>query len=254
MSLGLIGRLGTLLGVVGGALSLLDELSSDVQAKQPDLDAATKEYFANRTLHTSAPMTGKMTRHAVRTLDERMTHILRLAEKYKDDELVHTVASTIATIAAKRYGERNQYGVIHALHLFVINAIAYVPDITGQDNFQSPPQTLRLRRGDCDCFTILTLALAKNLGIPGRAKVIQTFKDKDWRHIYPVLGEVKKGRVVKWYACDGTVKKYKHPGFEVPDKLLTRWVLYESCIKALDNGERKLIIKVVGRKDAARPN
>lgn len=87
-----------------------------------------------------------------------------------------------------------------AIYDYVRNNIRYVREPKGQDIFQSPEQTIRLSRGDCEDFVTLQSALAKLAGIPIKAKVISQ-DSITFTHIYPLLKIGERG----WVPFDATI-------------------------------------------------
>lgn len=213
MNLGLIKNVA--LGV-GSALALLEHFgkSETVAAgnRQGQLQSAAQRYLKE----IGNGMT--IVKHNVRTLDDRMKHILGLANKYKSDPFIYKLGSEIVSIA----GSRDVYAQCVALFVLVDKNVTYVKDIHGIDTYQSPIQTLALGRGDCDDFTILFAAIAMSMGIPVQAKVIRTSNAKTWSHIYPLLGIGNA-----WYPADATVEGFKF-GMEAGGKLVADWVVYDA--------------------------
>lgn len=81
----------------------------------------------------------------------------------------------------------------------VANSVTYVKDI--KEHWQSAPETLKKKMGDCEDFTILLGAAALRLGILTRYKVVST-NGQTWDHIYPLLYEPSNKT---WYAADATL-------------------------------------------------
>lgn len=65
-------------------------------------------------------------------------------------------------------GKKNWIGQVRAIHNFVKNEIMYVKDVLGVETVQSPPQTVRLKHGDCDDKSLLAATLLLAIGHPAR--------------------------------------------------------------------------------------
>lgn len=81
----------------------------------------------------------------------------------------------------------------------VANAVTYTEDI--KEYWQSPAETLRKGRGDCEDYTILLGATALKLGILTRYKVVSS-NGQTWEHVYPLLYDATNKR---WDAADATL-------------------------------------------------
>jgi hypothetical protein len=65
--------------------------------------------------------------------------------------------------------------------------LRFIPDMVGKETLRTPEETLAVRAGDCDCFTILAATLLGTIGIESRARTISTNPDdpNTYSHIYP---------------------------------------------------------------------
>jgi hypothetical protein len=71
---------------------------------------------------------------------------------------------------------------------FQLNHIKYVKDDPAHEQVRSPRRVIHDAKGDCDCMTVLTGALLKNLGIPFRLRIAQYGNSANqWSHIYVVV-------------------------------------------------------------------
>ncbi len=97
----------------------------------------------------------------------------------------------------RRWGERIIQGVnrgemnrLYSLFLFIESNTQYQKDIDGVETLKTPRTTLlEIEQGevpqlDCDCMTLLTLALAKSLGYKVAIRAISIHPDKVFRHVY----------------------------------------------------------------------
>jgi len=81
---------------------------------------------------------------------------------------------------------RDHYAAARALFYWVRSSIRYVNDPVNVETIQSPEITLKLSAGDCDDHSALVAALAMNIGIVPRFRVVGLSRQK-FQHIYPEL-------------------------------------------------------------------
>ncbi len=111
----------------------------------------------------------------------------------------------------RRWGERIIQGVnrgemdrLYSLFLFIAGNTQYQKDIDGVETLKTPRTTLlEIEQGevpqlDCDCMTLLTLALAKSLGYKVAIRAISIHPDKVFRHVYGMCrvsgGDLESGK------------------------------------------------------------
>lgn len=234
-----LGTIGTVLGVVGGLMHLGSSLLNDIETETDELSRA----FDSEKLRDT-PIDTKYYR--VKSIDDRLKILAKLAIEYKLNNMVHRVATVLARVAANRYGERNQEAQASYIFTFMKHYVTYVSDALMVDTYQTPARTLTLRRGDCDDFSTTIAALAMNMGIPVAYKVIKVAlgpdeikrliaagkkPEPDWTHIYPLLAiQRKNGRRV-WWPLDATVK-HKPMGWEDTNRIV-EWKVYDVNGKTL---------------------
>ena len=65
--------------------------------------------------------------------------------------------------------------------------LRFITDMQGKETLRTPQETLAVRAGDCDCFTILAVTLCGTIGLPGRAVTISTDPSdpNSYSHVYP---------------------------------------------------------------------
>lgn len=81
-------------------------------------------------------------------------------------------------------GKKNWVGQIRAIHNYVKNDILYIKDVDGVETVQTPPQTYRLRHGDCDDKSVLAATLLKAIGHPARFVAVG-FMPGVYCHVFP---------------------------------------------------------------------
>ena len=151
----------------------------------------------------------KMKIYNVYTLEERMVHIIALANKGKLDP---DVRKFVAKALTKRCGddwcvsERDFDGEIVAIFNAVRRNVRYTGDIWSVDTFQHPKRTLELGIGDCDDVSILISSGLMSIGYPIRFRVIRTKGSNDWNHIFVLCGRPPRDPK-QWVSLDATVAK-----------------------------------------------
>jgi transglutaminase-like putative cysteine protease len=173
----------------------------------------------------------RMRSYNIRTLDDRIKYLRRLADEGKRDPRVYAFARKAVTKrcgnnwctpekdslaeAKALFGElrRADLGIFHvkqdaaaarALFGNIRKNVRYTSDIMGVDTYQRPAHTLGLRAGDCDDYSSLTCASLGALGIPCRYKVIRTKGSRDWNHIYAQAG-LPRANPNRWISMDSSV-------------------------------------------------
>jgi transglutaminase-like putative cysteine protease len=145
----------------------------------------------------------------IRTLDDRIRELRRLADRGKRDPAIYAFARQAVNSKCGTdwcVNEKDTLGELRALFQAIRSNVRYTSDIAGIDSYQLPQKTLRMRTGDCDDFSTLAAASALSLGIPVRFKVIRTKNAKDWNHIYTEMG-VPRGNPQRWVPFDASVSK-----------------------------------------------
>jgi hypothetical protein len=179
----------------------------------------------------------------IRTLDDRMQYLRKLADEGKRDPAVYAFARRAITArcgndwcipekdnvkeARAIFGAQRRRvpprmtarDVGTARNIFKGNRrhVRYTSDIMGVDTYQKPAHTLALRTGDCDDYSTLTCAELGSVGIPCRYKVIRTRGAKDWNHIYPQAG-FPRANPTRWISMDSSVNMPF--GWEAPRRMV----------------------------------
>lgn len=81
-------------------------------------------------------------------------------------------------------GKKNWIGQIRAIHNYVKNDIQYIKDVQGVETVQTPPQTYRLKHGDCDDKSVLAATLLMAIGHPARFVAVG-FQPGIFCHVFP---------------------------------------------------------------------
>ena len=74
-----------------------------------------------------------------------------------------------------------------AIYNWMQQNLRFMPDMVGKETLRTPRETLTVRAGDCDDFTILAAALLGTIGIRSRAVTVSSHADdsQSFSHIYP---------------------------------------------------------------------
>lgn len=85
-----------------------------------------------------------------------------------------------------RYGARNKDYRAEALAIekFIKEHIRYVKDIQGIETLQTPPLTLKAKRGDCDDHAILVASLLASIGHKTAFALYKSPGASDYSHVY----------------------------------------------------------------------
>jgi len=112
-----------------------------------------------------------------------------------------------------------------AIYSWVLRTIVFTPDPVGKEGVQSAEWTLRYRRGDCDCVSVLMCALLESVGI--RCRFITVASDPRnpdlFSHVYPEA--LLSGR---WVSVDAARRR---PAFgRSPSRFFRKrgWSLHDS--------------------------
>lgn len=213
-----------LLGIFGlwqGARNLAKGLAND---------EADKPRPKGKALIVKKGMKTEM--HEVRSLDERVKHIIKMIQKGRHDPRVRSL--TVQIISRRCGGtwctpEKDWKAEATAVFEELRKRYyRYVRDTYGTDLFQHPRRTLEFGGGDCDDASILVASMLGSIGFRCWLRVIQTVEASDWNHIYVVAeipetggaaGREGGGRAMKM-PLDLSVAK--PAGWEAPKHLVKR--------------------------------
>jgi transglutaminase-like putative cysteine protease len=110
-----------------------------------------------------------------------------LARQYKTDLNIRTLAGDLTQPCAPK----DRRAELKALHRFVRDSIRYVNDVDGVETLQTPVQTLRTQRGDCDDKATLLCSLAASVGYATRFCAIEV---RDQGYFSHVMAQLKLGQ------------------------------------------------------------
>lgn len=162
----------------------------------------------------------KISRHAVKTIEERAGYIKKALQDGSRDPQIITAARLIISQKCKDLdgGKRwcvtpkDNMGEITALFRAVVDpnspfAVRYTNDHPYEDQFSSANLMMRVPAEDCDGFVIYLGAMLQAIGFPVKMRIVQDSGSQTWSHIY-LLADVLKGGG-KWIALDPT--EPQHP-------------------------------------------
>lgn len=164
-----------------------------------------------------------VTHKTVKTIEERVSYIVRMIQKGRDSAEIRRFA---VQAISKRCGdgwctpEGDGEAEVRALFAECQKVYRYCSDTHGKDLFQHPERTLEFGGGDCDDATILICSALGSVGFATKARVIQTTDATEWNHIYALVGLPQKSPS-KWVALDLSVSS-KPPGWQPPANKIAR--------------------------------
>jgi hypothetical protein len=147
----------------------------------------------------------RMKKYSVRTLDERVSHIIRMTKKGRDDPEFRKIVSQILTRKCGRRAdgqtihcvpEKNWEAEVATIFYWVRNHVRYTRDTHNIDVFQHPLRTLQLGIGDCDDVSSLLGAILLAAGYGVVFRVIRTTQSNDWDHIFVIVEIPRSGHMV----------------------------------------------------------
>lgn len=185
----------------------------------------------------------RMRSYNIRTLDDRIAVLQKLADAGKRDPEVYAfvrraigkkcggkwcipekdnLGEARAVFGALRRAQPPRYtrsDIVNAQGIFkgLRRDVRYTSDISGVDTYQRPSHTLALGSGDCDDSSSTTCAALGAIGIPCRYKVIRTKGAKDWNHIYAQAG-FPRANPQRWISMDSSVNMPF--GWEAPQRMV----------------------------------
>lgn len=137
---------------------------------------------------------------------DTIRQMCRLIDEGARDPEVNRTA--LAIVHAYKVPQFNFEGERRAIFDWKRRCIRFFRDIEGKETLRSARETLAVRGGDCDCQTILTLALLKTIGQLVRIVTISTHPEAPdiFSHVFPEVRD-ERGR---WISVDTARKK---PGY-----------------------------------------
>ena len=160
----------------------------------------------------------KVTRAAVRSIDERVQYIIGVARRGKRDPAVQ---QTVASILNRKCGfgqwcikEKDEAGEVRAVFAFVRSKMRYMKDPRGVDVFRSPRRSATsverggFAGGDCDDFTAALCAYLEAAGYHTKMRVMAIKPDgpRSFSHIIALVG-LPARKPSKWVPLDASVDK-----------------------------------------------
>lgn len=162
-------------------------------------------------------------RYNVRTIDDRVKHIIASIQKGKRDPLIREFA--VKTVAQKCGGdwcirEKDYWGEVKEIFKAVRSNVRYTHDIYNVDTFQSPRRTIDFGGGDCDDYVIILGSSLQAIGYPIILRIIQPKTEPDFSHILLLVGIPPTGPS-KWVALDASTSNPPgwHPSPELIEKI-----------------------------------
>lgn len=130
-------------------------------------------------------------------------------------QIVRKYRSDVTTIEAARritegVPERSLRGNVEALQKWVRDHIRYVMDPRDLEMVQTPPQTLKIRTGDCDDKSVLLATMLETMGYPTGFCALG-FRNEPFSH---VIALVRSGK--RWCPLE-TIVPGVGPGWSPPD-------------------------------------
>lgn len=160
--------------------------------------------------------------HSVRTIDQRVSYIVRMIQKGRwHPEVRKRALQIVSRKCGNRWcvPEKNWDAEAKAVFDYTRANVRYARDSYGRDQFQHPRRTLQWGGGDCDDYTILLGSLLQSIGYPVKCRVIQTDGHKDYNHIYLVVG-LPPQAPSRWVALDGSMDR--PAGWEAPARMIKK--------------------------------
>lgn len=137
---------------------------------------------------------------------DTIRQMCRLIDEGARDPEVNRTA--LAIVHAYKVPQFDFEGERRAIFDWKRRCIRFFRDIEGKETLRSARETLAVRGGDCDCQTILTLALLKTIGQLVRIVTISTHPEAPdiFSHVFPEVRD-ERGR---WLSVDTARKQ---PGY-----------------------------------------
>lgn len=127
----------------------------------------------------------------------------------------------------RRWAEKMTEGVgrkdlqkIMAIYSYLSQSLEYCKDMHGTEMLKTPKLVLQLMEMgeppqlDCDCMTMLVLALAKSVGLKGAMRAVALPPNEQYSHVYAIAGVIDNGKE-QWIPVDLT-RPDKGFGWECP--------------------------------------
>lgn len=219
-------KLAIILGGTAGVFGIIDL----IHELRDDSTSGTKGLRSGSADVDFTPIDGgkgsgarKTTVTRVNSIDERLSHIARLAQQYTYE----VYGWTRKQLHDAKVPSRDTIREVKTLYKKIREAVDYRSDPVTTDTFANPMLTLQWGGGDCDDFSVLSAAALAGLGYPVRFKVIRTKGAKSFDHIYPIVDLSKGFGDPAWVAFDASLDdRVARVGWELPPRLIDRASLY----------------------------
>lgn len=148
-------------------------------------------------------------RYSVRTMDDRIKHIIASIQKGKRDPLIREFAvKAVSQKCGKNWciAEKDYWGEVQEVFNSVRGAVRYVHDIHNVDTFQAARRTVDFHGGDCDDYVITLGSLLQSIGYPIILRIIQPKTERDFSHILLLAG-LPPTDPTQWVALDASTNQ-----------------------------------------------
>lgn len=207
-------------GAVAGGLKGLSEALGRTGQSRSSTDLALARSAPPSVV---MPSKLKMTPYTVHSMDQRVQHCVRMIQKGRNDPDIRALATKIASQKTRDgkwvCAERDYRCEVRLIYKYMRDNVRYIRDSIDRDTFQHPKRTLEFGGGDCDDYTITMGSLLQAVGYPVWCRIVQTTGNKDYNHIYLIVG-LPPTAPTHYMACDASVDKYA--GWEVDDSMVIR--------------------------------
>jgi hypothetical protein len=114
---------------------------------------------------------------------QTIAHMRQLIDAGIKDQQVNRTAIAIAW-PTQQFSETPK---AQAIYNWMQQNLRFMPDMVGKETLRTPRETLTVRAGDCDDFTILAASILGSIGIRSRAVTVASHADdpQSFSHIYP---------------------------------------------------------------------
>jgi hypothetical protein len=154
--------------------------------------------------------------HGEAAMLKTMSIMWELINKASEDYYVRRWAEKMTEGAGRQDLQK-----LMALYTYLSQSMEYCKDIDGTEMLKTPKLILQLiemgevPQLDCDCMTMLILALAKSIGLRGAMRAVALPPNEEFSHIYAIVRVVENG-AEQWIPVDLTRPDkgfgWEHPG------------------------------------------
>lgn len=137
-------------------------------------------------------------------LEMKVGQVAGMINRGSRNPVIQTIAERLTLKALRKRRHQESSAILGELHEWAQETIDYKAQQGDKDHFQDPLETLQLREGDCEDFTIILGSMTTYLGIPTIMRVVSK-DNKNWRHIYAVAG-LPSGNPRYWIPLDASAR------------------------------------------------